>query len=85
MNIQQEILNLLTQEFDPDSDSIEILDNGHEGHYHCAVKIISEKFAGMSRVQRQQMIYGLLDELLKSNIVHALQLKLQTPEEANQN
>lgn len=85
MNIQEQILNLLSAEFNPNSDIIEIQDNGHEGHYHCAVKIISEKFADMPRVQRQQMIYGLLDELLKSNIVHALQLKLQTPEEVKEN
>ena len=47
-----------------------------------SLHIISIEFAGLNRVKRQQKIYGLLDELIKSGEIHALTMVTQTPEEA---
>lgn len=61
---------------------------GHAGHdgrgeSHFNVLVVSEQFNSISRVQRQRMVYGLLNEELNERI-HALQLKTLTPNEANE-
>lgn len=47
-------------------------DNG-TGDSHFRVKIVSGKFAGLSRVERQRMIYNILEHELKTTI-HALSI-----------
>lgn len=47
-------------------------DNG-TGDSHFRVKVVSCKFAGLSRVDRQRLIYQILDQELKSGI-HALSI-----------
>jgi BolA family transcriptional regulator, general stress-responsive regulator len=58
---------------------------GHSGHRHGGethfhVKIVSETFLGLSRVERQRRVYAALDHELKTQI-HALQLETRTPGE----
>jgi len=58
---------------------------GHAGHdgsgeSHFKIKIVSEKFQDQSRVDRQRMVYGLLDEEFGKTL-HALSLKTLTPQE----
>lgn len=60
----------------------------NESHLHSAGReeshfrllIVAEPFTGLSRVQRQQKVYQLLAEELKTG-VHALSLRLLTPQE----
>ena len=52
-----------------------------EGETHFRVRIVSAAFAGMSRVERQRIVYGALRDELASG-VHALVLSTLTPEEA---
>jgi BolA protein len=47
---------------------------------HFKLVLVSESFKGQSRVQRQRKIYEILSEELK-NGVHALTMRLLTPEE----
>ncbi len=54
---------------------------GGESHFH--VTIVSSAFLGLSRIQRHQKIYACLEEELK-NGVHALSLKVLSPEEAGE-
>ena len=54
-------------------------DGGGETHFN--VRIVSDAFAGKSRVARQRMVYDLLKDELNER-VHALSLVTQTPEEA---
>ena len=59
---------------------------GHAGHdglgeSHFQVRIVSDAFAGKSRVERQRLVYDLLAAELKDR-VHALSLTTQTPAEA---
>lgn len=59
---------------------------GHAGHdgrgeSHFAVSVVSAAFDGLSRVERQRLVYGLLAEELADR-VHALSLRTLTPAEA---
>ena len=51
-----------------------------DGRGHFDVTIVSAKFSGKSRVQRHQMIYDALRDLLQTDI-HALSIKAFTPSE----
>lgn len=58
---------------------------GHSGHRHGGethffVRIVSPAFIGVSRVERQRRVYGVLAEELRSQI-HALQLTTLAPGE----
>ena len=70
---------------------LEIADNsqahaGHAGaqsgggHYH--VRIVSDAFTGKSLVQRHQLIYKALGDLMKQEI-HALGIEAFTPTESH--
>lgn len=61
---------------------------GHAGHdgrgeSHFNVIVVSDQFNSISRVQRQRMVYTLLQEELNERI-HALQLKTLSPEEVDE-
>lgn len=51
------------------------------GETHYKLKIVSEIFAGMGRVDRQRKVYDLLRAEFNSGL-HALELKTLTPDEA---
>lgn len=83
----QLIKQLLTDTFRPEL--IEIIDNsaahaGHAGarsgggHYH--VTIVAEAFEGKSQVQRHQLVYKALGDLMKQQI-HALGINALSPSE----
>lgn len=84
----QLIRQLLTEALHPDK--LEIIDNsafhaGHAGnrgggHYH--VTIVSPLFEGKSLVQRHQLVYRALGDLMKQQI-HALGINALTPSEEN--
>ncbi|NOS88011.1 MAG: BolA family transcriptional regulator [Methylococcaceae bacterium] len=83
----EQIKQLLTAELQPAL--LEIIDNsaahaGHAGarsgggHYH--VTIVAEAFEGKSLVQRHQLIYKALGDLMKQQI-HALGINALSPSE----
>ena len=47
---------------------------------HFEAVIVSSAFLGKSRVQRHQLVYGVLGERMREEI-HALSMKTSTPEE----
>jgi BolA protein len=51
------------------------------GQTHFNVRIVSESFAGQSRVERQRRVYAVLVDEMKPNGVHALSLTTLTPAE----
>ncbi|WP_106640684.1 BolA family protein [Allosphingosinicella vermicomposti] len=58
---------------------------GHAGHdprgeSHFTVEIVSTRFEGLNRVQRQRLVNQALAELLKER-VHALAIKARAPGE----
>ncbi len=52
-----------------------------EGQTHYSVAVVSPAFAGLSRVARSRTVHALLDAEFKDGL-HALALRLLTPEEA---
>ncbi|WP_420791573.1 BolA family iron metabolism protein IbaG [Enterovibrio qingdaonensis] len=48
---------------------------------HFEVVAVGELFDGMSRVKKQQTIYGPLMEHIRTNAIHALSIKALTPAE----
>ncbi|NOQ13684.1 MAG: BolA/IbaG family iron-sulfur metabolism protein [Methyloprofundus sp.] len=83
------IKSLLTESLTPER--LEIADNsqahaGHAGaqggggHYH--VLIVADAFTGKSLVQRHQLIYKALGDLMKHEI-HALGIEALSPTESN--
>ncbi len=52
---------------------------GGAGHY--SVRIISEKFNGLSRIKRHQAVYRAVNDMMPDEI-HALSIEALTPEEA---
>lgn len=88
MSMTATIRTKLTAAFAPME--LDIIDDsaaheGHSGHRHGGethfhVKIVSETFLGLSRVERQRRVYAALDHELKTQI-HALQLETMAPGE----
>ncbi|HTC52971.1 MAG TPA: BolA family protein [Steroidobacteraceae bacterium] len=70
--------------------SLEIRDDSaqHAGHAgarqggHFSVTVVSDRFAGCTRMQRHQLVYEAVSELLRTDI-HALRIQARTPQEQN--
>lgn len=43
------------------------------------ITVISEVFAGLSPVKKQQMVYACLNEQIATGAIHALTIKTYTP------
>lgn len=59
------------------------LETSYEGS-HLSVLLVSESFRGVSPVKKQQMVYAAVNERIASGEVHAVHMKLFTPEEYTQ-
>jgi acid stress-induced BolA-like protein IbaG/YrbA len=55
---------------------VEVLGDGE----HFQALVVSEQFAGRSRVQRHQLVYAALGERMREEI-HALSMRTLTPQE----
>ena len=44
------------------------------------ITVTSSVFAGKSRVQQQQLVYGCIDEFIKDGSLHAVTIRALTPE-----
>jgi BolA protein len=88
MTVTDTIRQKLTTAFAPSELVVEDESARHEGHAghrpggesHFDVHIVSEAFAGLTRVERQRRIYAALDAEFRAGL-HALSLKAQTPAE----
>lgn len=49
--------------------------------YHFEARIISDEFEGKNLVQRQQMVYSVVNAEIASGELHALSFKTYTPTE----
>ena len=70
-----EIQSLLAAHF-PDA-HIEV---GGDG-YHNDVLIVSDKFAGLMPVKKQQLVYAAINDKIIDGSLHAVNMKLFTPEQ----
>jgi len=89
MSVALEIERKLNEAFTPNF--LEVINDSdrHAGHAgspgtgesHFVVTLVSERFDGLGRVDRQRMVYDILKDELDGP-VHALSLKLKAPSEA---
>ncbi|MFL6548335.1 MAG: BolA family protein [Povalibacter sp.] len=70
--------------------AVELIDDSHlhaghagarDGRGHYRVRVVSEDFEGLRTVQRHQLVYRSLGELMQTDI-HALGIIALTPAEA---
>jgi len=90
-DLESEIRSVIEAEFP--GDSYELVDESaaHYGHAgamehggkHFALKLVSERFQGLSRVKRHQLIYQILDSRFTDKSIHALKLTLLTGNESS--
>ncbi len=86
MTRRERIESLLRARFAPTL--LEVVDDSarHAGHAgaqpggetHYRVIVVSERFHGLSRVECQRLVYGALEDELRSGL-HALQLSARAP------
>ena len=89
MSVRDRIISILTKELTPIYLKVTDFSERHRGHAgygeagesHFDAVIVSDKFSGKSRVDRQKMVYSFLEAEMKSQI-HALTLKTLTSDEA---
>jgi BolA protein len=87
-SVAREIEQRLTAALAPASLSVTNDSARHRGHAgddgsgesHFTVEVVSERFAGMSRVERQRAVNAALADLLRDHI-HALAIKARAPGE----
>jgi len=72
------------------TDEVELIDDSHlhaghagakEGKGHFRVRVVSADFDGLRTIQRHQLVYRSLGELMQTDI-HALSIIALTPDEA---
>jgi stress-induced morphogen len=73
----QEVETRIKNEF-WDQIDMEFIDEKWDGK-HFYLVITSEKFEWLSRIDRSRKVHAILDDLLKTDSIHALRLKLKTP------
>jgi BolA protein len=88
MRVEDEITKKLRQAFTPVA--LEVVNDSHRhaghagspqtGESHFSIKVVSESFAGKSRVERHRMVNQVLADELAGK-VHALAISALTPEE----
>jgi BolA protein len=89
MTIAETIRVKLTSTFAPAELAIEDDSARHAGHSgarpggqtHFNVRIVSDAFEGLSRVERQRRVYAALAAELRTDRIHALSLTTLTPAE----
>ena len=52
-----------------------------DGH-HFAAMIVSREFVGLNRVKRQQLVYGVLADVIRSGALHAVNIRALTAAES---
>ena len=88
MNMQERIAARLKEALDPELLDIVDESDRHAGHAgarpgggtHYRVRIVSSRFAGMSRVARHRLVYDLLPGEFADGL-HALALTTEAPGE----
>lgn len=89
MSVAEELRERLERALQPTL--LEIVDESasHHGHAgwreggetHFRVHVVSSRFDGLNRIDRQRLVHGAAAELLRARI-HALSIRALTPKEA---
>jgi BolA family transcriptional regulator, general stress-responsive regulator len=83
----ERIRQLLTARLAPVELAIRDDSAAHAGHAgareggHFSVLVVSDQFAGRTRLQRHQLVYAAVADLMHTDI-HALRIQARTPQES---
>jgi len=77
MSLDTREIESLLREAMPDS-TLEV--QGGDGKYQ--VTVVDHGFEGLNAVRRQQAVYSVLNPHIASGAIHAVSMRLLTPEEA---
>ena len=50
--------------------------------YHIDLTVVSDAFEGLNRVKRQQLVYGVLADVIRSGALHAVNIRARTVAES---
>jgi len=50
--------------------------------YHIDLTVVSDAFEGLNRVKRQQLVYGVLADVIRSGALHAVNIRALTAAES---
>ncbi len=53
-----------------------------DGSAGTRVRVVSEKFEGLSKVKRSQLVYAALSEPIRDGRLHSVSIQALTPQEA---
>ncbi|KAK6204512.1 bola-like protein-domain-containing protein [Scheffersomyces amazonensis] len=92
--IEETIVEKLTTNFKPTY--LKIANDSHKHSHHAGmrgasnvveshfrIEIVSNEFEGKNMPSRHRLVYSVLDDELKNQGVHALQMKTKTPGEVS--
>ncbi len=74
MDLQNAIESRLADQFPDAAFSVEVSGN------HAQIAIASSQFEGLTAVKRQQLVYGCLNELIRTGELHAVTIKAKSTE-----
>lgn len=75
--MKDEIETSLQESLSPMQLEVELAGN------HCTINVVSEQFAGLNRVKRQQLVYACINEKIASGALHAVNIKALSPDEVD--
>ncbi len=60
---------------------VEVEDFAGGGGDHLAARVVSERFAGLSRLEQHRLVYAAVEAELGSGAIHALSIKTAVPDQ----
>ncbi len=78
--MQDEIAASIRQRLSDEDDAlrVEVVVEGNR----AMITVVSRIFEGMTRVRKQQAVYGCIDAFIQDGRLHAVSIRALTPEEA---
>jgi len=58
---------------------VEVEDFAGGGGDHLTARVVSERFAGLSRLEQHRLVYAAVEQELGSGAIHALSIKTIVP------
>ena len=71
--MQEEIRALIAAQFDDADISVQV-----DGD-RAMIQVVSNRFADMNRVKRQQAVYACINDMIADGRLHAVTIKADTP------
>ena len=74
--MNQEIADAVTAQIE--DAQVEVMLDGNK----ALITVVSQTFESLSRVQKQQKVYGCIDEYIRDGRLHAVTIRALTPDQS---